>query len=194
MGTAQRARAVGARLAFLAALLVIAGCSPRQPASPPPTFGPPSFGPADVMFAQMALAQNHDGSQVAALAATRSADPRIRTIAAALRTRWETDSDTLQRWLLGWQQPLTAPPGSHTGHGDLHALAPSSLAELRAASGPAFDRTAVALLLAGLHNSVETTRMESTTGAYPPARDLATAMTSDYQAQIRTLLAIAAGR
>jgi uncharacterized protein (DUF305 family) len=179
---------VGARLAILAALLLVAGCSPGQPASAPP----PSFGPTDVMFAQMALAQNHDGDQVAAAATSRSGDPRIRTVASSLRDRWKTDSGTLQRWLLGWQQPLTAPVGSHAGHGDPHAVQPSSLTELRAASGPAFDRTAVALLLAGLHNSVETTRMESTGGNYPPAEQLASSMTAAYQEQIRALLGIAA--
>jgi uncharacterized protein (DUF305 family) len=181
---------VGARLALLAALLLAAGCSPGQPAVPPP----PSFGPTDVMFAQMALAQNHDGSLVATLASTRSADPRIRTIASSLRDRWKTDSGTLQRWLLGWQQPLDAPSATHTGHGDLHALQPADLASLRAASGAAFDRTAVALLLAGLHNSVETTRMESAGGDYPPASQLATSMTTAYQEQIRALLIIAAAQ
>jgi hypothetical protein len=71
-------------------------------------------------------------------------------------------------------------------------LQPADLVSLRAASGAAFDRTAVALLLGGLHNSVETTRMESTAGDYPPARQLATSMTSAYQEQIRALLIIAA--
>jgi uncharacterized protein (DUF305 family) len=180
---------VGARLT-LAALVaaVTAGCSPAaQPAAP-------SFGPTDVMFAQMALAQMHDGSQVAALASARSGDASIRVIASSLDDRFRADSGTLTRWLLGWQQPLTAPSGAHSGHGDLHALQPSDLASLRAASGAAFDRTAVALLLGGLHNSVETTRMESAGGAYPPARELATSMTSDYQAQIRALLVIAAAQ
>jgi uncharacterized protein (DUF305 family) len=146
------------------------------------------------MFAQMALAQDHDGSQVAALASTRSGDPRIRTIASSLRDRFAADSGLLSRWLLGWQQPLTAPSGTHAGHGDLHALQPDDLASLRAASGAAFDRTAVALLLGGLHNSVETTRMESTGGDYPPAQQLATSMTSAYQEQIRALLVIAAAQ
>jgi uncharacterized protein (DUF305 family) len=178
---------VGTRLA-LGALLLVAGCTVQvQPA-------PASFGPTDVMFAQMALAQNHDGGQVATVAAERSRDPRIRTIAATLQNRWKDDSGTLQRWLLGWQQPLTAPAGSHAGHGDLHALQPTSLGELRAATGAAFDRTAVALLLADLHNSVETTRMESTGGAYPPAEQLATAMTTAYQGQIRALPVIAAAQ
>jgi uncharacterized protein (DUF305 family) len=186
---------VGARLAAgaaLAALLLAAGCSSQQPAAG----AQPLFGPTDVMFAQMALEQNHEGDQVAALAATRAGDQRVRAVATALRARWTDDSGTLQRWLLGWQQPLTADPsaGVHAGHGDLHALQPDDLTSLRAARGAAFDRTAVALLLSGLHNSVETTRMESAGGAYPPARHLADTMTDAYQAQIRTLLGIAAAQ
>jgi uncharacterized protein (DUF305 family) len=180
---------MGARLTLWAVLLLASGC-----AAPPEAGVGPSFGPTDVMFAQMALEQNHEGDQVAALAAARSGDQRVRTIAAALRARWKDDSGTLQRWLLGWQQPLTADPstGVHAGHGDLHALQPDDLTSLRAARGAAFDRTAVALLLGGLHNSVETTRMESAGGTYPPARNLAGTMTDAYQAQIRTLLGIAA--
>ena len=73
-------------------------------------------------------------------------------------------------------------------------MQPDDLPALRAARGAAFDRTAVALLLSNLHNSVETTRMESAGGAYPPARSLADDMTGAYQQQIRTLLIIAAGR
>jgi uncharacterized protein (DUF305 family) len=184
----------------VAALLLVAGCSP-QPATGaagagPTRSGPTGFGATDVMFAQMALEQNREGDQVAALVAARAGDPRVRQIAATLRARRHDDSGTLQRWLLGWQQPLTADPsaGMPAGHGDLHALQPDDLTSLRAARGAAADRTAVALLLSGLHNSVETTRMESLDGTYPPARHLADEMTAAYQDQIRTLLIIAAGR
>jgi uncharacterized protein (DUF305 family) len=172
-------------------LLLASGCA----AQPEVTAGS-SFGPTDVMFAQMALVQNHEGDQVAALAASRTGDQRVRTIAETLRARWTDDSGTLRRWLLGWQQPLTADPsaGLHAGHGDPHALQPDDLVSLRTARGAAFDRTAVALLLSGLHNSVETTRMESAGGTYPPARNLATMMTDTYLAQIRTLLGIAAAQ
>ncbi len=180
---------MGPRLAVWAALLLVSGCAAQPEAGAGST-----FGPTDVMFAQMALEQNHEGDQVAAVAAARSGDQRVRDVASALRVRWTGDSGTLQRWLLGWQQPVTADPsaGAHAGHGDLHALQPDDLTSLRAARGAAFDRTAVALLLSDLHNSVETTRMESAGGTYPPARALAGTMTDAYLAHIRTLLAIAA--
>jgi uncharacterized protein (DUF305 family) len=100
----------------------------------------------------------------------------------------------MQRWLLGWQEPLTADPseGAHAGHGDLHMMRPSDIGELRSATGKTFDRTAVSLLLGHLGNCVETSRMESAGGAYPPARALADRMTAERQSQIQQMLRLAA--
>ena len=82
---------------------------------------------------------------------------------------------------------------SHAGHGDLHSLREEDLTALRSARGADFDRTAVALLLGNLHNGVETMRMESSGGAYPPAVELAEQMIEARQPRIQRLLALASG-
>ena len=177
-------------LVLLIAALVLTGCGKAaEPAATTP------FNDVDVMFLQMGLAQIAEGDEVAALAAQRAGTAEIRTLATELRTQWQTESGTMQRWLLGWQQPMAADPGAgaHAGHGDLHSLRPSDIAELRAAKGADFDRTALSLLLGHLHNCVETTRMESSGGAYPPAQSLATAMTQSRQATIQAMLLLVAG-
>jgi uncharacterized protein (DUF305 family) len=197
-------RTASARIALIV-LLLASGCSAQPEAGParstsgaaqgetgaaPP--GAAGFTDTDVMFLQMGLAQIAEGDQLAELAEQRATDPRIRTLATELRAQWREESGTMRRWLLGWQQPLTADPssGAHAGHGELHMLRPSDLAELRASED--FDGTAVTLLLGHLGNCVETSRMESTGGAYPPARAQADAMTERRQAQVRTLLQLAA--
>ena len=176
----------------LALVLVLAagGCAQQSPA---PGAGP-LFNPTDVMFLQMGLEQIAEGDRVAALAVERAADTRIRAVATELRGQWKVESGTMERWLLGWQQPRTADPsaGAHAGHGELHMLRPSDITELRSASTSDFDRTAVSLLLGHLGNCVETSRMESAGGAYPPARTLADQMTAHRQIQIQTLLKLAA--
>jgi len=146
------------------------------------------------MFLQMGLAQIAEGDQLAALTEQRAAGPGLRAVAAELRAQWRDESGTMRRWLLGWRQPLTADPsaGAHAGHGDLHRLRPADLAELRGSPATAFDRTASALLLGHLGNCVETGRMETAGGAYPPARALARSITDRRQGQVRTLLTMAA--
>ena len=170
---------------MLVVAFALASCAAQPPVATTP------YNDVDVMFLQTGLEQIREGDQVAALAEQRASDAAIRAVATELRGQWRTESGSMRRWLLGWRQPLTAAPtaGAHAGHDDLEKLRPADLAELRAATGKAFDRTALSLLVGHLHNCVETTRMESGGGQYPPAINLATAMTAARQSQIRRMLA-----
>ncbi len=174
--------------AALLVLLTLAGCA-ADPAPPPP-----AFNGTDVMFLQMSLDYIRQGDQVVELAAKRAADPRVRTLITELGGQWRTEAGTMHRWLTGWQQPPSADPsaGAHAGHGDLHSLRPADVAELRAAQGETFDRTALSLLLGHLHNGVETARMATAGGADPATVSLAATVTATRQEQIRTLLTLLA--
>jgi uncharacterized protein (DUF305 family) len=172
--------------AALAIVLLVSGCGAQPETSAPP------FNDTDVMFLQMGLTQIDEGDQVAALAEQRAADPRLRTLATELRDQWREESGAMQSRLTEWKQPLEADPsaGAHEGHGDLHNLRPSDIAELREAED--FDRTAVTLLLGHLGNCVETARMESSGGEHPDVRALGSNVASRRQAQIQSLLKMAA--
>lgn len=174
--------------AALLMVLALAGCA-AEPKAPPP-----AFNSTDVMFLQMSLDYIRQGDQVVDLAAQHAGNQQVRTLIAELGRQWETEAGTMERWLTGWQQPPSADPsaGAHAGHGDLHSLRPADLAELGAARGADFDRTAVSMLLGHLHNCVELARMEATGGQYPPAKALAETMTTQRQAQIQGLLTLAA--
>jgi uncharacterized protein (DUF305 family) len=175
--------------AALLMLLALTGCA-ADPAPAPA----PAFNSTDVMFLQMSLDYIRQGGQVVGLAAQRAKDPQVRALITELGGQWESEAGTMQRWLTGWEQPPSADPsaGAHAGHGDLHSLRPADIAELTAARGADFDRTAVSLLLGHLHNCVEVARMEAAGGQYPPAKALAETMTSRRQTQIQGLLALAA--
>ncbi|MEV4350079.1 DUF305 domain-containing protein [Actinoplanes sp. NPDC049596] len=185
---------MGAKLAARAALVLIllaSGCDARPEASAPASAA--AFNGTDVMYLQMGMSQIAEGSSLVALTVERAGDPELKAVATELQTQWPEELGSMQRWLIGWGQPLTAPSGSsHEGHGELHMLRPSDIGELRSASGRTFDRTAVSLLLGHLGNVVETARMETATGAYPPARAFAEGVTTRRQSQIQRLLALSA--
>jgi uncharacterized protein (DUF305 family) len=175
------------RVLAVVLVLALAGCSGPASTAPP-------FNDVDVMFLQMGLEQMAEGDQVAAIAERQAVAPEIRALATELRGRWRDESETMRGWLAGWRQPPSADPnaGAHAGHGELHSLRPSDIADLRAARGADFDRMAVSMLLGDLHNSVETYRMESAGGRYVPALNLAGSMTQSSQATVQKLLALAA--
>jgi uncharacterized protein (DUF305 family) len=189
----ERRAGLAALLALLLAATLLAACgaAPRQP---PVIDTVPAFNDADVMFLQMSLEYVRQGDRVAALAESRASTAALHALATDLRGQWRAESGTMQRWLLGWQRPLTADPSEsvHAGHGGLQSLRPSDVAELAATPAADFDRTAMTLLVGHLHNCVEVTRMESAGGRYPPAMKLATEMTTARQDEIRQLLRLLA--
>jgi uncharacterized protein (DUF305 family) len=176
------------------AILAVAGCADAGPASTEDGAGSGVYNGTDVMFLQMSLEHIRQGEPVVALAEKRAADPAVRDLTAELAVQWRTEAATMTGWLQEWKQPLAADPAAdaHAGHGDLHSLRPSDVAELSGARGADFDRTALSLLLGHLHNGVETTRMEAGGGRYPPAIDLAAIMTTTRQEQIRRMLTLVA--
>jgi uncharacterized protein (DUF305 family) len=189
-GTVSASRWARFLVLALVAVFALAGCGGggEQPSTAP------AFNDTDVMFLQMSLEYVRQGDQVAALAESRGGTAEVRLLATNLRTQWRTESGTMQRWLLGWERPLTADPsdGVHADHGDLHSLRPSDIADLRATKAADFDRTAMTMLVGHLHNCVEVTRMESAGGEYPPARALAAQMTEARQAEIQRMLQLVA--
>ena len=181
-------------VAVLAAL-ALSGCGDPAPSAAPTASASAATGNAtDVMYLQMSLEHIRQGDEVVALAEQRATDPRVRALAAGLRTQWRAEARAMRDWLTRWGRPEQADPdaGAHAGHGDLHSLRPADVAELRAAEGAAFDRTALSLLLGHLHNGVETARMETSGGAFPPAISLAATTTTLRQEQIRTMLTLLA--
>jgi uncharacterized protein (DUF305 family) len=179
------------------ALALCAGCGAGPaPAAPPQAI--PQAGrvtDTDVMFAQMTLAHIAQGSVVTALIADKATSKDLKKIAGQLDAQWADEKGALTSWLMEWKRPLAPDPdpSAHAGHGDLHALRPADVAEMRAAKGAIFDRTAGSVLTGLLHSGIETSRLEAGGGGYPPAISLAATMTSHHQAQVRKLLDLAAG-
>jgi uncharacterized protein (DUF305 family) len=190
----------GRRLAVLltglvAGVLLLTGCG----ASGTPSAGSAATGAAvadgphndtDVMFLQMSLEHIRQGADVVRMAKERGGTPELRELATTMDAEWAADADTMARWLTAWNESLAADPdaGVHKGHGDVHSLLPEHVAELRAATADTFDRTALSLLVGHLHNVVEVSRLETTTGQHPQVKAMAATITTTREAQIQKIL------
>ncbi|GAA3234692.1 DUF305 domain-containing protein [Pseudonocardia petroleophila] len=117
---------------------VMSGTEAAQRRSPVPV------SPADVAFVERMVPHHEQALEMAALAPARSADPGVRAMAERIAGVQGPEIAVLRAWLAR-QDPRSA-HGDHTGMPG--TATPAQLDELAAATGPAFDRLFVALMIA----------------------------------------------
>src|SRR5689334_21548480 len=100
-------------LVTVAAAALLAGCgSPAvSTGQPAPQAAPPASGAyagryneTDVMFAQMMLAQYGPAAELLRLAQSRTADEKVRMLAAAVDVTQADELTTVRQWLVDWHQ------------------------------------------------------------------------------------------
>lgn len=101
----------------------------------------PTFTDADVAFVHAMIPHHQQALELTAMVEGRTASDDVPLMAERIEASQGDELGQLERWLTDRGQPLEVEGG---GHGD-HAMMPgmltdAELAELRAATGPAFDR------------------------------------------------------
>ena len=180
--------------AVFAAVLVLSGCGSTLAAtSAPPQTAPPlpdTFNDTDVMFLQMLVPHHELGVELASLAATRATGDDVRTFAAAVEATQADELADMKEWLSDWNQPVAADPNprAHAGHGGMHTTDPGVVDALRRIpAGSEFDRTFLNVLTGHQHGAVELARIETGSGKYRGATDLADRIVESRTAQIRQM-------
>ncbi|GAA1412016.1 DUF305 domain-containing protein [Catellatospora coxensis] len=188
-------------------LATLAACDAPPGVTTAPSFAPPSgspppavsesggHNPTDVMFLQMMAAQYGPAAELLKLAAGRSANTKVRELAAAMDVTQADELAKVQGWLRGWSEPLTpaADPSLHAGHGGLPATGPDEVKALRDAPAAEFDKVFLNLLIGHQHQAVEYARMELTAGVNPQVLEFATRVDQTRTAQVTMMLGMVSG-
>ncbi|WP_449061570.1 DUF305 domain-containing protein [Planomonospora algeriensis] len=150
--------------------------------------GTGSFNDADVMFLQMMIPHNRQGTELAGLAGTRSARSAVKTLAAAIAVTQEQEAEAMAGRLERWGRPLEAEAHAHDAHGGLHVTSPEEAEALRGVTGDAFDVRFLNVMVAHQHNAVEMARAEVRDGRHPEVVELARRIELSRSAQIKAML------
>jgi uncharacterized protein (DUF305 family) len=139
---------------------------------------------ADSTFLRTMVVNHRAVIALAALARSRSRDPRVRDLAGRLATERESALTTIEAWLSGWGTPVRSPaPGDPPD---------PATASLRTVSGGDFDRLFVEQMIALWTAAITAADQEVAHGKDPGARQMAKDLTSAYpsavidMAQLRT--------
>lgn len=177
-------------VAATAALVVLAGCSGTT-AAPAPEAGtsatPASstaYAAADVAFVQGMIPHHEQAVAMADLTPTRAASPELRELASRIRAGQGPEIDRMTGLLTAWGAPRPA-PGSMAGMGGMSGMmSPDQMRGLETATGAAFDRAFLEMMVAHHTGAVEMARTELAQGRSPEARGLAQEILDAQQAEI----------
>ncbi|WP_461031007.1 DUF305 domain-containing protein, partial [Streptomyces sparsus] len=183
-----------ALLATATAVTALAGCAggsgePATTGNAPTsaTASAQAHNTADVTFAGGMIPHHRQAVEMADLAPDRSASRQVRQLAEEIRKAQEPEIRTLSKWLASWGEPVPAADashGDHSGHGMAGMMSAQEMTALDKASGAAFDRAFLRLMIKHHEGAVEMARTERSEGSYAPARRMAADIIDSQSAEI----------
>ncbi|MEV0713685.1 DUF305 domain-containing protein [Asanoa sp. NPDC050611] len=109
----------------------------------------PPHSAADAEFMRKMITHHQQALELTALVAGRSPSQDVPQLAKRIEVSQKDEIAQLQRWLTERGEPLPEPHGNHVGHGGLMPgmLDATDLDALAAATGPAFDKLFLQLMI-----------------------------------------------
>jgi uncharacterized protein (DUF305 family) len=173
---------------------------------------------ADITFAQSMIPHHAQAIAMADLAATRASGAQVTSLAARIKAAQGPEITTLNGWLTAWGQPTVTPTagmgtpdmGMGAGSGSMPSgmdmgsassssmgqmpgmMSDADMANLRAASGTAFDRMFLTMMIDHHTGAITMARTEQDAGRYPPAIQLAQRIATSQTTEITTMNALLA--
>lgn len=193
-------------IAALSAVLALAACGTsangaKDAARPggssnsaPGAAGAPAAGDkneADTRFATMMLPHHAQAVAMADLALAQATDTKVKALALKIKAAQGPEIARMSGWLTGWGVPIPGPaedsgmagmPGMSQQAGGM--MSKGQMTDLGAATGPAFDRMFLAMMVAHHQGAVATAKDELAQGANPEAKELAQSIVDSQSKEI----------
>ena len=194
-------------LPALALVLFTAACTSTPPPAPEPsvpvlmpgkpgeqaTFAPPGQAPvhretpndADVTYVTMMIPHHQQAIVMTDLVRAKATSEQVRAIAGRIAVAQEGEITLMKTWLADYGQ-------QHAGHAHDHGLmpgmaTPAQLDELRAATGPDFDRKFLDLMMAHHTGALTMAEAQLSGGVEIRAQELAQEVITGQSAEIERM-------
>ncbi|MGH3825381.1 MAG: DUF305 domain-containing protein [Pseudonocardiaceae bacterium] len=181
----------------------LAGCGTS--ATPPPSSSATiaqAHNQADVTFAQAMIPHHAQAVAMSAMAAQRAASSQVKDLAARIQAAQQPEIDQMIGWLRAWNASVpstNSPMGGmgqmdHGGSGAVHGMmSKDQMQQLGQASGDAFDRMFLQMMITRHQGAVTMSEAELTDGQYPEARQLAQRIIDAQQREITEMETLLGG-
>ena len=164
--------------------LAAAGCGKDDPSIDTGAAATDHNG-ADVEFAQGMIPHHQQAVEMADMAVARAADPAVKDLAATIKQAQGPEIITMRGWLDAWGEKAEG-SGGHGADMEMSGgmMSDQEMGELEKASGAAFDRLFLTMMVRHHEGAIEMAKSELDEGTYPPAQTLASQITTSQAAEI----------
>jgi uncharacterized protein (DUF305 family) len=150
---------------------------------------------ADIRFAQMMIPHHRQAVAMAGMAVERAENPDVKALAEQIQAAQDPEIERMTGFLQAWgaevppEDDMSAMPGmdgmDHSDMGDMSGMmTPDQMNELQGASGAAFDRMFLEMMIAHHEGAVRDSEREVADGVNPQAKELAQEIISAQNAEI----------
>lgn len=161
-----------------------------------------AFNGTDVKFATDMIAHHRQAIDMAQLAATRAGSQQVKDLAAKIKAAQDPEITTMSGWLRRWGQPVPSPmssmpgmdhdmpgmdhdmPGMDHGSGMPGMMTDQEMAQLAAASGAAFDRLFLQLMIKHHQGAIEMATTVQRQGQNTEVKRLASKIATDQAGEV----------
>ncbi|GAA3041677.1 DUF305 domain-containing protein [Actinokineospora globicatena] len=152
---------------------------------------------ADFGYAEMMIVHHHQAVEMSALAPDRAANASLKGLASRIADTQDPEIGAMNEWLRRNGKPTVDPShaghGGHAGHQMPGMATPEQLAELKAATGPAFDELFVRLMTRHHEGAIEMANVVRKDGSDVKVQEMADNIVAEQSDEIRRMSTILAG-
>lgn len=151
--------------------------------------------PADVTFATGMIPHHGQAIAMADMAVKQASDSQVKRLAAEIKAAQGPEITTLSGWLKAWGAPVPSASMSagHDmgGHGGMAGMmSAAEMQQLEAASGMAFDKLWLEMMIKHHRGAIEMAKTELASGQNQPAKALAESISTSQAKEIATMQAL----
>lgn len=168
--------------------------------STPAASGIPATGTnnaADIAFATGMIPHHAQAIEMADMALKRATNAKVKALAPKIKAAQSPEIARLSGWLTGWGAPIPATAGQHdmSGSGGQMdgMMSAQEMTDLGAATGSAFDRMWLQMMVRHRQGAVAMAKTELAQGTNPESKELAQSIIDSQSVEIAQMNSILTG-
>ncbi|MFF2084688.1 DUF305 domain-containing protein [Nocardia sp. NPDC058176] len=145
------------------------------------------FNDADVTFLQMMYPHHAQAVEMAQLVPSRTSNAELIALAEQVERAQAPEMAQITELLTSFGKPAPTASEGHEGHAMPGMMTDEQMSALESATGADFDRQWLEMMIAHHEGAVDMAETELAEGTNPEARQLATTIVADQEAEITTM-------